>query len=50
MTFGPHRSRLVERIVTWVDANAPYYGTHRGKKNIKWKGDADFRPLPAAGE
>ena len=34
------------RIVTWIDANAPYYGTHRGKKNIKWKDDPDFRPLP----
>ena len=34
------------RIVTWVDANAPYFGTHRGKKNLKWKDDADFRPLP----
>jgi len=34
------------RIVTWIDANAPYYGTHRGKKNIKWKDDPEFRPLP----
>jgi len=38
------------RIVTWIDANAPYYGTHRGKKNIKWKDEADFRPLPLAGK
>jgi hypothetical protein len=36
------------RIVTWIDANAPYYGTHRGKKNVKWKDHADFRPLPLA--
>jgi len=67
LTFGSHRSRLVERIreapckanltreefiriVTWIDSNAPYYGTHRGKKNIKWKDDPQFRPLPAAGE
>jgi len=21
-------------------------GTHNGKKNLKWKDDADFRPLP----
>lgn len=34
------------RIVTWVDANAPYFGTHRGKKNIQWNGEPDFRPLP----
>jgi len=38
------------RIVTWIDANAPYYGTHSGKKNLKWKDDADFRPLPLAGK
>jgi len=35
------------RIVTWIDANAPYYGTHSGKKNLKWKDDPDFRPLPS---
>jgi len=67
LTFGSHRSKLVERIrnkpckanltrtefiriVTWIDANAPYYGTHQGKKNIKWKDKADFRPLPLAGK
>jgi hypothetical protein len=36
------------RLVTWVDANAPYFGTHRGKKNLKWKDDPEFRPLPLA--
>jgi len=67
LTFGSHRSKLVERIrqapckanltreefiriVTWIDANAPYYGTHEGKKNVRWKDDADFRPLPLAGK
>jgi len=34
------------RFVTWIDANAPFYGTHQGKKNIKWKDDPDFRPMP----
>lgn len=38
------------RIVTWIDSNAPYFGTHQGKKNIKWKNDPDFRPLPLAGK
>jgi mono/diheme cytochrome c family protein len=38
------------RIVTWVDADAPYFGTHRGKKNLQWKDDPDFRPLPQPGE
>ena len=38
------------RIVTWIDANAPYYGTHEGKKNLDWKDRPDFRPLPLAGK
>jgi hypothetical protein len=33
-------------LVTWIDANAPYYGVYEGKKNIKWNGAPDFRPLP----
>jgi hypothetical protein len=33
--------------VTWIDANAPYYGVYEGKKNLKWKEMPDFRPLPA---
>jgi hypothetical protein len=36
------------KIVTWIDANAPFYGTHEGKKNIQWKDDPDFRPNPLA--
>jgi hypothetical protein len=43
------RNELI-RIVTWIDANAPYYGTHSGKKNLKWKDDPGFRPLPLAGK
>jgi hypothetical protein len=67
LSFGSHRSKLVERIgkdpckagltkeefikiVTWIDANAPFYGTHDGKKNLKWKNEPDFRPLPLAGK
>jgi len=34
------------KIVTWIDANAPFFGTHAGKKNIKWKDEPDFRPDP----
>lgn len=34
------------RLVTWIDANAPYYGVYEGKKNLRWKGAADFRPNP----
>ena len=33
--------------MTWIDSNAPFYGTHEGKKNIKWKAEPDFRPDPA---
>ena len=36
------------KIVTWIDANAPFYGTHAGKKHIKWRGEPDFRPMPLA--
>jgi len=35
------------RIVTWIDANVPYYGTYRGKRDPKYKDDPDFRPPPA---
>ena len=38
------------KIVTWIDANSPYYGTHVGKKNLKWKDEPDFRPMPLAGK
>jgi len=34
------------RIVTWIDANAPYYGTYRGKRELKDKDAPDFRALP----
>jgi len=38
------------KIVTWIDANAPYYGTHRGKKTLESKDDPQFRPVPLAGK
>jgi hypothetical protein len=51
---APCKSKITRnefiKIVTWIDANAPFYGTHEGKKNIKWKDDPDFRPLPIAGK
>ncbi|MDR3110918.1 MAG: hypothetical protein LBU65_14715 [Planctomycetaceae bacterium] len=34
------------RLTTWLDANGQYYGTYFGKKNIKYKGEKDFRPTP----
>jgi hypothetical protein len=38
------------KIVTWIDANVPYYGTYHGKKEFKDKDQPDFRPLPLAGK
>jgi len=34
------------RLVTWVDANAPYYGSYFGRKNLIYKDHPDFRPIP----
>jgi len=34
------------KIVTWIDANIPYYGTYRGKRNLQDKDHPDFRALP----
>ena len=33
-----------------MDADIPFYGTHRGKKHLKWKDEPDFRPLPLVGK
>jgi hypothetical protein len=38
------------RIVTWIDANVPYYGTYRGKRDLKDKDAPDFRLPPLAGK
>jgi len=42
------REELV-KFVTWIDANAPYYGTYRGKRNLRDKDHPDFRALPLVG-
>jgi len=34
------------RLVTWVDANAPYYGSYFGRRNLAWRDRPDFRPVP----
>ncbi len=33
------------RLVTWVDANAPYYGSFYGRRNLRYKGHKNFRPI-----
>ncbi len=38
------------RIVTWIDADVPYYGTHEGKKQAECKDEPDFRPVPLVGK
>ena len=47
---GHEDSRLTREefitLVTWVDANAPYYGSYYGRRNIKYKDHPDFRPIP----
>ena len=46
----PRRPNLTReefiKIVTWIDANVPYYGTRRGEKSIAARDVPDFRPLP----
>ena len=34
------------RITTWIDANCPFYGTYKGKRDLKYKGEPDFRTPP----
>ena len=36
------------RIATWIDANVPYYGTYRGKRNPQDVDDPQFRLAPPA--
>jgi len=38
------------RVVTWIDANTPYYGTYEGKRDLKDKDAPDFRLPPLAGK
>jgi hypothetical protein len=34
------------KVVTWVDSNAPYYGSYFGRRHIQWKNHPQFRPVP----
>jgi hypothetical protein len=34
------------RLVTWTDANAPYYGSYFGRRNLTYQQHPNFRPLP----
>ncbi|MDY0166547.1 MAG: hypothetical protein RBS80_08380 [Thermoguttaceae bacterium] len=47
---GHHEVELSEaewvRLITWVDANGPYYGSYFGRRNLKYRDLPDFRPVP----
>jgi hypothetical protein len=45
--YGVHlpREEFI-RLVTWVDANAPYYGSYFGRRNLAHRNRPDFRPVP----
>jgi hypothetical protein len=47
---GHHKVKLSReewvRLVTWIDANAPFYGSYFGRRHISAKGRPDFRPEP----
>ncbi len=34
------------KLVTWVDANAQYYGSYYGRQSLVYKDHPNFRPLP----
>jgi hypothetical protein len=33
-------------LVTWIDCGAPYYGSYFGRRNLKYKDQPGFRPVP----
>jgi len=47
---GHHDVKLAReefiKLVTWVDANVPYYGSYFGRRNIRYQKRPDFRPVP----
>ena len=34
------------RLITWADANGPYYGSYFGRRNLIHKDHPNFRPVP----
>jgi hypothetical protein len=46
---GRHEVELsreeMTRLVTWADANGPYYGTYFGRRNLAHQGLPGFRPV-----
>jgi hypothetical protein len=54
MRTAPCKGKITQgefvKIVTWIDANSPYYGTYRGRRGIQDKDHPDFRLPPLAGK
>jgi len=40
----PQEDRV--RLTTWIDANAQYYDSYFGRRNLKYRDLPDFRPVP----
>lgn len=34
------------KLVTWIDCGAPFYGSYYGRRNLRYRGQPDFRPVP----
>jgi len=34
------------KLVTWIDSGVPFYGSYYGRRNLRYKGQPDFRPIP----
>lgn len=48
---GPHHDVKLSqaeqvRLITWADANGPYYGSYFGRRNLIYKDHPNFRPVP----
>ena len=47
---GHHDVRLSReewvRLVTWIDCNAPFYGSYFGRRNVRFREHPGFRPAP----
>ncbi len=41
----PSREEWI-KLVTWIDCGAPYYGSYYGRRNLNYRGEPDFRPVP----
>jgi concanavalin A-like lectin/glucanase superfamily protein/hydrazine synthase alpha subunit-like protein len=34
------------KLATWIDCGAPFYGSYYGRRNLRYRGQPDFRPVP----